>query len=88
MEKDENASYQQFILFWTLPNDKILHCPRLEELADDKIHVTENMKFVSGRVENNIGQGENACYQAGVFTCLQYKPFENTVGKEEIACNE
>ena len=22
------------------------------------------------------------------FTCLQYKSFENTVGKEEIACNE
>ena len=23
-----------------------------------------------------------------VFTCLQYKSFENTVGKGEIACNE
>ena len=23
-----------------------------------------------------------------VFTCLQYKPFENTEGKGEIACNE
>ena len=32
------------------------------------------------------------CYpfpiQALVFTCLQYKSFENTVGKEEIARNE
>ena len=26
--------------------------------------------------------------QALVFTCLQYKSFENTVGKEEIARNE
>ena len=26
--------------------------------------------------------------QALVFTCLQYMSFENTVGKEEIACNE
>ena len=26
--------------------------------------------------------------QALVFTCLQYKSFENTVGKGEIACNE
>ena len=26
--------------------------------------------------------------QALVFTCLQYKSFENTVGKEEIAPNE
>ena len=26
--------------------------------------------------------------QALVFTCLQYKPFENTVGKGEIARNE
>ena len=26
--------------------------------------------------------------QALVFTCLQYKPFENTLGKGEIARNE
>ena len=26
--------------------------------------------------------------QALVFMCLQHKPFENTVGKEEIAHNE
>ena len=26
--------------------------------------------------------------QALVFTCLQYKPFENTVGKGEIAHNK
>ena len=26
--------------------------------------------------------------QALVFTCLQYKSFENTVGKGEIACNK
>ena len=26
--------------------------------------------------------------QALVFICLQYKSFENTVGKGEIACNE
>ena len=25
--------------------------------------------------------------QALLFTCLQYKSFENTVGKGEIACN-
>ena len=23
-----------------------------------------------------------------IFTCLQYKSFENTVGKDKIACNE
>ena len=26
--------------------------------------------------------------QALIFTCLQFKPFENTVGKGEIARNE
>ena len=26
--------------------------------------------------------------QALDFTCLQYKSFENNVGKQEIACNE
>ena len=34
------------------------------------------------------GRGLPFPKQALVFTCLQYKPFENTVGKGEIAHNE
>ena len=58
------------------------------------------LKFVSQMLKNSVGTGENGrlstlvkhrimCYpfpkQALVFTCLQYKSFENTAGKGEIA---
>ena len=36
---------------------------KLKALADDKINVTQKLKFVSGRVENILGKGENAGYQ-------------------------
>ena len=35
----------------------------MKELADDKINVTERLKFVLGRAENIVGKGENAGYQ-------------------------
>ena len=43
----------------SLPNDKILDWPKFKAFADDKINVTENLKFV----ENIVGKGENAGYQ-------------------------
>ena len=36
---------------------------KLESFADDKITVTEKLKFVLERVENIAGKGENAGYQ-------------------------
>ena len=36
---------------------------KFRELADDKINVTEKLKFLLGRVENIVGKGENAGYQ-------------------------
>ena len=44
----------------SLPNDKILDRSKLKTFADDKINVTENLKFVFERVENIVGKGENA----------------------------
>ena len=43
-----------------LPNDKILNLSNLKACADDKINVTLKMKFVRYRIENIVGQGENA----------------------------
>ena len=51
------------MIFNSLPNNKILDQSKLKALADDKINVTEKLKFVSGRVENSMGKGENAGYQ-------------------------
>ena len=42
----------------SLPNDKILDWSKWKAFADDKLNVTENLKFVLGRVENIAGKGE------------------------------
>ena len=63
--KGEIASYEQFLLFPhsvfnSLPNDKILDLYNLKAFTDNKINVTENVKFVLERVENIVGKGESA----------------------------
>ena len=47
----------------SLPNDKSFDMYKLKAFADDKINVTEKMRFVLVRVENIVGKGENAAYQ-------------------------
>ena len=56
-----------------LPNNKFLHWFKLKELADEKINVTEKLKFVLRRVENMVGKGQNAGYQHFVLfpQCFQ-----------------
>ena len=51
---------------WVNPssNSKFLDRPNLKEVADDKINVTEKLKFVLRRVENTVGKGENAGYHS------------------------
>ena len=47
----------------SLPNNKIFDWSKSKAFADDKINVTEKLKFVLGRVENIEGKWENAGYQ-------------------------
>ena len=49
--------------FNSLPNDKILNWSKLKAFADVKIYVTEELKFVLGRIDKIVGKGENAGYQ-------------------------
>ena len=61
-----------------IPNNKFLDWSKLKAFADDKINVTENIKFVLGKVENIVGKGENAgnqhfllfrlCFQQAFFS--------------------
>ena len=44
----------------SLPNDKILDLSKLKAFADDKINVSEKLKFGLGRLENTLEKGENA----------------------------
>ena len=65
----------------SLPNDKILALSKLRAFAvalsklrafaDDKINVTQKLKFILGREENIVGKGENAGYQH----FLLYSPY-------------
>ena len=61
-----NLDQSEIVLFGrvnSLPNNKILDWFKLKALADDKRNMTEELKFVLGRVENIVGIGENAGYQ-------------------------
>ena len=44
----------------SLPNNKILDQSKFKAFVDDKINVTKELEFVSGRVENIVGKKENA----------------------------
>ena len=48
---------------YSLPNENILPWSKLKAFVDEKIHVTEKIKFVLRKVENFVGKGENAGYQ-------------------------
>ena len=51
-------------VFNSLPNDTILNQSKIfKVVADEKIKVTQRLKFVLGRIENIVGKGENAGYQ-------------------------
>ena len=60
----------------SLPNDKTLDWLKFKAFADAKINVTENLKFVSERIQNIFGKGENAGYQHFLLfpECFQKPP--------------
>ena len=62
----------------SLPNDKISDWSKLKAFANNKINVTEKLKFVLGKVENIVGKGENAGYQNFLLfqQCFQKHSFQ------------
>ena len=56
-----------FSIFLTLYQIIFLAWPILKAFTDNKIDVTEKLKFVSGRTENIVGKGENTGYQHFLF---------------------
>ena len=48
------------LIYSSLPNNIFLDWSKLKAFADDKINLTEKLKFVLGRVEIIVGKGENA----------------------------
>ena len=70
-------------MYWfnSLPDDRILDWSRLTAFANDKINVTEKLKFVSRRVENIVGKGENVGYQHFLVfpQCFQKASFSGSL---------
>ena len=65
--------------FNSLPNDKFLDWSKLKAFADDKIYMTQKLKFDLGRVENLVGKGENAGNQHFLLfpQCFQKVSFKS-----------
>ena len=63
------------MLINSLPSDKFLNLSKLKAFGDDKINVTEKLKFVIARVEIIVGKGENAGNQHFLVFPRFSKPF-------------
>ena len=50
----------------------------MKAFTDDMINVTQKLKTVFGRIENNVGKGENAGYQHFLLfpQCFQKAAFK------------
>ena len=68
-------------LFNSWPDDNFLAGSKLKAFTDDKIKVTENVKFVLERIKNIVGKGENAGYnQFLLFTqCFRMASFSGSL---------
>ena len=77
---------------------KLLNRTEVKAFVDNKLQVAKMGTFISHMIEKVVRKGESTGYrhflpamfpkQALVSTCLQYKSFENTVGKGQTARNE
>ena len=47
----------------SLLNNTFLHLSKMKAFAEDKINMTQKLKFFLGKIENIVGNGENAGYQ-------------------------
>ena len=68
-----------------LPSDTILDWSKLKPIADDKVNVIRELKFVLGREENIVGKGENAGNQHFLFffpQCFQKASFTEVLKVE------
>ena len=78
MDKCETLTY----ISNSLQNDKIQYQYKLKAFADDKINVAKKFKFVSGRVENIMGKGENAGFH--IFSTSQNFQMASNTGSLKV----
>ena len=56
-------NYSSYRCFYSLPNDKFLDMTKLKEFADDRFDVAKIKISLCDRVENTLGEEENAGYR-------------------------
>ena len=62
MSRELNRTKKKKGLINSVPNNKFLGWSKFKAFADDKINVTEKLKFGLEEVEKVVGKGENASY--------------------------
>ena len=61
LERNQQLEHTfRYITLNSLPKDEVLELSKLKAFADDKIDVTQKLKFGLQRIENIVGKGENA----------------------------
>ena len=71
-----NDCHNMTIVVNSLPNDKNLDWSKLDGFADDKINVTEKLKFVLERIEKHCGKRKKCWLQAfSLFPLMFSKGF-------------
>ena len=70
-----------FRVVYGLPKDKIVDWSKLKAFEDDKINVAEMMVSLSDRIENIVGNRENAVYQHFLLfpQCFQNPSFSESL---------
>ena len=74
--------------FYPLPDDKILGLPKLKAFADDKLNVTQNVKYVFHRIENIVGKEENAVTSIFFFSHHVFKRLFPPVRQKSSLCGK
>ena len=74
------------MLIKSVPSDKFLFFSKLKAFGDEKINVTEKLKFVFVRVEIIVGKGENAGNQHFLVFHRFSKPSFSGLLKVGIVC--
>ena len=71
-----------------LPVDKILTLLKLKAFAEDKLNVTQNMKFVFQWVENIVAEGENLILVTSIFYHVVFRKLRSVKGRNIVLKGE
>ena len=85
----EHTLVAYYCLINSFPNNIFLGLSKLKGFADDRMNVTEKLKFLLGRVENIVEKGENDGYQHFLLFPQGFQKLSSPVSfKVGLCCKE